>query len=128
MLLLRRIFGQRQNNIRVPGAVEIEPLILLLIAIVDIHARRVHAEQAPGERTAARMRRGHARHYGSATGAAVHTRVGQEIAVALKAHAEGRCDNRLTRHRQVMQSIVKTKREAGDQHWRADLDIVEPGD
>ena len=85
----------------------------------------MNAEQAPGEIPPAGTFSGNACDHRSAARAPVHGGVGQKIALPLKAHAERRGDHRLARHWQVMQAVMEAQWETGDQHRRANFDLLQ---
>ena len=115
--------GQREQDVGIPGAVQAQRLVLLAVAADHVHADRVHAEQLPGQlRVAVRAV---AHHHRRAAGAAVRARIGEEVALALEAQAEGRRDHRLAHHRQVVQRVVEAERKADDQQRAADLDLLQ---
>ena len=121
--------GQRHQDVGVPGAVQAQRFVEHLVAVAHVQPRRVHAQQQPRQRRVARRRRPVAHHHRRAARAAVHARVGQEVALALEADAERRRDDRLAHHGQVMQAVVEAEREARYQQRRADADpVVGPGD
>ena len=49
--------------------------------------------------------------------------IGQEIALPLEAQAEGRGDDRMSRHRHVVQRIVETEWKAYDKQRGTDFDL-----
>src|ERR1700756_2501026 len=110
------LLSQRQKNISIPGAIQIQTLILVAIAVAHIHTRGVHAQQHPREIGAAGTLRGNARDDRRSACAAVHRGIRQEISLSLKTYTERRSDHGLSRHWQMMQVVVKTQRKTDDQH------------
>jgi len=88
-------------------------------------ARRDQTGQDDRRRAARRRCRG-THHHRCAAGAAVRACVGEEVALALEAHAERRRHRRLAHHRQVVQGVVKAQRKTHHQQrfaGRHDLEI-----
>src|ERR1039457_5119604 len=82
----------------------------------------MHPEQLPGQLRIG----GLTAHYPwRAAGAAVRSRICEKVARALEAQAEGRGDDRLPHHMQVVQHVVETEREANDQERGAYFHLLE---
>ena len=79
------VFGERKQDVCVPGAVESERLVQFQIARSDIESCRVDTEQSPGQITKYRVRHRDAHDDWRATRAAVGTRIGEKVALALEA-------------------------------------------
>src|SRR5579859_621693 len=66
-----------------------------------------------------------ANHHGRTAGSAMHSSRCKEVAISLKANTEGRGHDRLPCHWQVMQGIVKAKRETHHDDGSADFYFIQ---
>src|SRR5262245_36493787 len=124
-LLLFRIVRQGLDDVGIPGAVEVQPFVLLNIAVFHVHPRRMYTQEHPRQISTPRPLPGLTRNHRSAARAAVHLRVRQEVALSLKAEAERRGGDRLPHHEQMVQCVVKPQREAHDEHSRSDFYFIQ---
>src|SRR4030095_8631349 len=62
---------------------------------------------------------------GGAGAPRVSSRVCNEVAVALKSQSEGRGDDSMPDHRQMVQRVVKSQREAHDERPGADFNMIQ---
>ena len=121
----RGVLRQGEQHVGVPGAIQIQALVLQDVAVGDVHPGRVDPEQQPRQLGPAGALARLAGDHRCAARAAVHPRIGQKVAVALKPDSERRGDDRLPCDRQAMQRVMKAERKSGDQHRGSNFDPVE---
>src|SRR4029077_5259394 len=122
---LLRILCQRHDDVGVPGAVEVQSFVLFGVPVAHVHPSRVDAEQHPRQFSTPRPLRCHPGDHWSAACAAVHLRIGQEVALSLKTDAECRGDDCLSHDGQMMQGVVKTKWKTNHEDPRSDFDFIQ---
>lgn len=108
-------FGERQQDVGVPGAIEPKRFVQREVTRTNIQARRVHAEQFPRQVAELGSTFGNPHDHGRTTRATVRAGISKKKTLALETQAERRCDHRLANDRHMMQRVVKSKREPDDQ-------------
>jgi hypothetical protein len=122
-----RAFGQGQQNIRKPGAVQTEPLVDTCIASPNVQPRRMNTQQHPWQRAIPIGRAVHSHDDRRAAHAPMRSRIRQKLAFSLKPQIEARREDRMSRDRQLVQFVLETQGKADDQQRSTDHHFPGPG-